>query len=79
MPGNEARQIQERYMKTETERLSLPDIGAKIVWASQPQLIWVVDAHLPELNQFEAYIEGKPLEAARFDVAQLKGASIEAK
>ena len=56
----------------------LPSIGSKIVWSENPNTIWVVDHHLPTLNQFEAHIDGNPLEGARFDLAQLKGAEITA-
>ena len=54
----------------------LPSIGSKIIWPANPQLVWIVDHHLPQLNQFEAHIEGNPLEGARFDLDQLKGAEI---
>ena len=50
----------------------LPNIGSKIVWSANPELVWVVDHHLPLLNQFEAHLEGNPLEGARFDLAQLR-------
>lgn len=55
---------------------NLPSIGSKIVWSANPQLVWVVDHHLPALNQFEAHIEDNPLEGARFELAQLEGAQI---
>ena len=54
----------------------LPSIGSKIVWSANPNSVWVVDHHLPALNQFEAHIEGNPLWGARFDLAQLQGAVI---
>lgn len=53
-----------------------PNLGSKIVWSETPDIVWVVDHHLPQLNQFEAHIEGKPLEGARFDLNQLEGAEI---
>jgi hypothetical protein len=55
---------------------NLPSIGSKIVWSAHPDTVWVVDHHLPQLNQFEAHIEGKPLEGARFDLDQLEGSEI---
>ncbi len=54
----------------------LPNIGSKIIWSANPHLVWIVDHHLPQLNQFEAHIEGNPLEGARFDLDQLQGAKI---
>ena len=54
----------------------LPSIGSKIVWSANPEFVWVVDHHLPLLNQFEAHLEGKPLEGVRFDLAQLSSATI---
>lgn len=54
----------------------LPLIGSKIVWSANPDKVWVVDHHLPELNQFEAHLEDSPLEAVRFDLDQLQGAEI---
>lgn len=55
---------------------NLPNIGSKIIWSANPDIVWVVDHHLPSLNQFEAHLEGKPLEGVRFDLAQLEGAKI---
>jgi hypothetical protein len=54
----------------------LPAIGSKIFWSANPDIVWIVDHHLPSLNQFEAHIEGNPLEGNRFDLAQLKDAEI---
>jgi hypothetical protein len=54
----------------------LPTIGSKIIWSSNPAIVWVVDHHIPSLNQFEAHLEGNPLEGVRFDIAQLHGAEI---
>ncbi len=54
----------------------LPSIGSKIIWSSNPELVWVVDHHLTSLNQFEAHLEGNPLEGNRFDLDQLQGAKI---
>lgn len=54
----------------------LPSIGTKIIWSANPKLVWIVDHHLPLLNQFEAHLEGNPLEGNRFDLEQLKDAKI---
>lgn len=54
----------------------LPSIGSKIIWSANPDNVWVVDHHIPALNQFEAHLEGNALEGARFDLAQLEGAKI---
>jgi len=54
----------------------LPTIGTKIIWSANPDIVWVVDHLLPSLNQFEAHLEGNPLEANRFDLDQLKDAEI---
>jgi len=54
----------------------LPSIGSKIVWSANPDLVWIVDHHIPALNQFEAHLEGNPLEGARFDLDQLEGAEV---
>ena len=62
------------YLNTHPSKL--PSIGSKIVWSAHPNTVWVVDNHLPALNQFEAHIEGNPLEGARFDLDQLQGAEI---
>ena len=57
-------------------KLTQLPLGSKIVWDATPQLVWIVDHHLPLLNQFEAHIEGNPLEGNRFDIDQLQGAKI---
>jgi hypothetical protein len=54
----------------------LPSIGSRIVWSAKPDAVWVVDHHLPQLNQFEAHVEGNPLEGNRFDLDQLQGAEV---
>jgi hypothetical protein len=54
----------------------LPSIGSRIVWSANPDTVWIVDHHIPALNQFEAHLEGNPLEGARFDLDQLEGAEV---
>lgn len=62
------------YLNTHPSKL--PSIGSKIVWSANPDSVWVVDHHIPALNQFEAHIEGNPSFGARFDLDQLDGAEI---
>jgi len=56
--------------------INLPTIGSKIIWSANPDFVWIVDHHLPSLNQFEAHLEGNPLQGNRFDLDQLKDAKI---
>lgn len=56
--------------------INLPSIGTRIIWTANPKKVWIVDHRLPLLNQFEAHLEGNPLEGTRFDLDQLKDAKI---
>jgi len=62
-------------MKKTTEK-TLPEIGTKLKWPEKPQNVWTVDAILPTLNQFEAYLNGDINAAARFDLSQLRHAIV---